>query len=354
MTKRHHSKRHVKRKETWIIVTAFLVLGLGLILYAILTEEKPEEIDELVLDQTVLTTEKAASTPVPDVHWSTNKGTEVNQASLDTATEKISDDASPYEQTERKAFYCGPARQYTKLIDAISAAEKYMGSILYVDAGTYDLAEELGDDYFAGFTAEGISGIELKNRIHIVFSASSRVVCHYTGDNTKVLEKFSPFVCGPFGFTVENLSLDVSGTRCAISDERTDGNEQCQTHYINCNIKLDNSQNPACKSYSCISGQLGPNHDVLIESCTFESVAGDGIEVHGTVRYDLSDDAWKMVVKDNYFVSGTLELSGSPANASVIVTNNSFVYDASNDATGIYCSGDRQVSIRAWNNEIRQ
>ena len=44
--------------------------------------------------------------------------------------------------------------------DAIEAAEKYMDSVLYVDAGTYDLIQEFGDEYFDA-DADGIGHIAL-------------------------------------------------------------------------------------------------------------------------------------------------------------------------------------------------
>ena len=304
-----------------------------------------------------------------EILWSPLKNYEaIRYGANGSCTIEINDCTSIYDKLERKAFYCGANREYTKLIDAISAAEMYMGAILYVDAGTYDLVQEFGDDYFAGIATEAMPGIVLKNRIHIVFSPNSRVVCHYEGNNDKVLTNFSPFNCGQFGFTLENLNLDSSRTRYAIHDERNGGTEQCLSRYINCNVKQDNSQNATWGSYCCIGGGLGANHEVMIENCTFESVARDGTVVHGTVSYHPSnkastDFACELVVKDNYFVTGTLEISGSRTDAvndtTVIVTNNSFEYHAANAESGIYYSGNptyqgSHYNIRSWNNEIRQ
>lgn len=305
-----------------------------------------------------------------EVIWSPLKDYEAIRYGVDGSSSlSINDCSSIYDEIERKVFYCGASREYTKLIDAINEAEKYMGSILYVDEGTYDLVTEFGSAYFAGITNESMPGITLKNRIHIIFSPNSYVTCHYTGDNEKVLKNFSPFNCGQYGFTIENLNLSSSRVRYAIHDERNGKTELCKSHYINCNIIHDNTQNEEWTSYSCIGGGLGSNHEVIIENCVFESVVGSGETVHGCVYYHPSNDtgnpdfAAKVTVKDNYFVTGTLELSGSRTDASidtvVIFTNNSVEYNAANAQNGIYFSGNQSYqgthyNIKAWNNEMRQ
>ena len=282
----------------------------------------------------------------------------------------INDCSSIYDEIERNVFYCGASRKYKKLIDAIEAAERYMGAVLYVDAGTYDLVEEFGDDYFANLSSSSsMPGIVLKNRIHIVFSPNSFVECHYTGNNQYALINFSPFNTGQYGFTLENLNLDSSRTRYAIHDERNGKVEQCVSRYINCNIKQDNSNNAEWSSYCCIGGGLGSNHEVMIENCTFESIPRSGVVVHGAVSYHPSNDAsnhdfrCEIVMKNNYFKTGTLELSGSRTDAThdttCIITGNSLEYNSGNSASGIYYSGNQQYQgshykVYAWNNEIRQ
>lgn len=305
-----------------------------------------------------------------EVIWSPRKNYEAIRYGVNGSCKlTINDCTSIYDKVEHKIFYCGESRQYTKLIDAIAIAEQYMGSILYVDAGIYDLVDEFGAEYFANLSsASSMAGIVLKNRIHIIFSPNSRVVCNYTGDNEYVLTNFSPFNVGQYGFVVENLNLESSRTRYAIHDERNGGTEQCVSHYINCNIKQDNSGNATWSSYCCIGGGLGANHEVYIENCTFESIARIGTVVHGTVSYHPSnasstDYACELVVKDSYFVTGTVELSGSRTDAqndtTVIVTNNSFEYNSANSPSGIYYSGAQSYqgahyNVRAWNNENRQ
>ena len=304
-----------------------------------------------------------------DVIWSPVKDYEaIKYAVNGSCVLEINDCSSVFDSIERKIFYCGPSRQYTKLIDAIEAAERYMGSVLYVDAGTYDLVEEFGEDYFANITTESMPGILLKNRIHIIFSPNSYVTCHYTGSNTNVLTNFSPFNAGQYGFTMENLNLSSSRVRYAVHDERNGKTEFCQSKYINCKMKHDNTDNPSWSSYSCIGGGLGSNHEVMIENCIFESVLASGETAHGVVYYHPSNDsnnhsfAAKLTLKDSYFVNGTLALDGARTDASidtvVIFTNNSIEYYAGNASNGIFFNGSQayqgtHYDIRAWNNDIR-
>ena len=302
--------------------------------------------------------------------WSPQKDYEAIRFAVNGSSKiVINDCTSIYDKLERKVFYCGPDREIKKLIDGIAEATKYMGSTLYVDAGTYDLVEEFGDDYFANITTEAMPGISLKNRIHIIFSPNSYVTCHYSGSNTNVLKNFSPFNAGQYGFTMENLNLSSSRVRYAVHDERNGKTELCQSKYINCKLKHDNTNNPSWSSYPCIGGGFGSNHEVMIENCVFESVVASGETAHGVVYYHPSNDsnnhsfAAKLTIKDSYFVNGTLHLDGSRTDASidtvVIFTNNSVQYNPANASNGIYFNGSQQYQgthydVRAWNNEIRQ
>lgn len=304
-----------------------------------------------------------------DVLWSPLKDYEAIRYGVNgTCKLVVNDCSSIYDRIERKIFYCGESREYTKLIDAIKAAERYMGSILYVDDGTYDLISEFGTSFFSSYGSGSTPGIILKNRIHIIFSPNSYVICHYEGDNTYVLQNFSPFNCGQYGFILENLNLSSSRVRYGIHDERNGKTEFCQSKYINCRITHDNTNNEAWTSHSCIGGGLGSNHEVIIENCIFDSIVASGTVATSTVYYHPSSDsnnssfAAKLVVKDNYFETGTLMLDGSRSDASidtiVIFTNNSIPTINANSASGIYYSGSQSYQgthyiVRAWNNEIR-
>lgn len=268
-----------------------------------------------------------------------------------------------FEEKLPHVFYCGENREYKTLKSAIEAATLYMGSVLYVDAGTYDIIQEFGDDYFAGLTSTATSlGIQLKNRIHIIFSPNSKVVCHYTGDNQYACSVFSPFHVFEYGFTIENLNLECSRVRYAFHDERNGGVEQCQSIYKNCRMVIDNSQNEYWNSKTCIGGGLGSNHEVRIEDCIFDvtdSGLNAGVYYHQSNNTSNPNHKANITIKDCYFVNGTVILQMTRTDATddtnIIITNNNFPNIAQADSEGLYLNGmtASHVNVFVWNNKKR-
>jgi hypothetical protein len=211
--------------------------------------------------------------------------------------------------SESHIFYCGPTREYTKLVDAINAATLFMDSVLYVDPGAYDLVSAFGDDYFANLTElNTLAGIQLKNRIRIVFSPNSFVKCHYLGDNEHAKEQFSPFNTGMFGFTIENLHLEASNVRYCVHDERSGSPEECQSIYDGCYMSLDNTNNDAWPNSSCIGGGLGSNHRVDVRKSIFLPMGNGllvGIYYHGAGS--SNDFRYCVTITDNYLEDGVIE-----------------------------------------------
>ena len=83
-----------------------------------------------------------------------------------------------------------------------------MDSIVYVDAETFDLVEEFGEEYLDSYSGTELIGIYLKNRVHVIFANGSKVLFNYKGSNTKVHELFSPFNSGEYGFTLKTHGLN--------------------------------------------------------------------------------------------------------------------------------------------------
>lgn len=262
-------------------------------------------------------------------------------------------------------FYCGAYRALTTLKAGLEEATKYMDSVLYVDAGTYDLVAEFGQSWFDSLTStDTMSGLQLKNRVHVIFSPNAYVVSHYSGSNQYAHTLYSPFNAGPYGFTIENLNLNCSNCRYCVHDERNSAAEQYSAHYINCNFYLDNSANAdwGYKSHQ-IGGGLGTNASIIIENCTFNNAEPSirwGVYYHipNVARTDYQS---VVVVKDCWFEAGTVmfdDVSGTPASVSgdsnYIVTNCSFPkkYDGTN-AQGVYNNLAKSYKLMCWNNEIR-
>lgn len=265
-------------------------------------------------------------------------------------------------------FYCGATRELTTLKAGLEAATEHMGSTLYVDAGTYDLVQEFGSAWFEALDGtKTLVGLQLKNRVHVIFSPNSKVVSHYTGDNEYAQSLYSPFNAGEYGFTLENLTLECSRCRYAIHDERNGGTEIYKSHYINCKVYIDNSENDYWTSRCGIGGGLGANAEVIIENCVWGSDNPDTSNARNAVYYHLSNSTTNtnhrafVTIKDNYFKTGCIQLdpgrlTTSAENSTFVITNNSFekVYTGA-DAQGVFhASLDLTTSdLYEWNNNIR-
>ena len=158
---------------------------------------------------------------------------------------------------------------FDNLIEAITEAEKYMDSTVYVGPGTWDVVEEMGDAF------ENISqanrGIYLKNRIHLIFASDSEWVCNYTGTTASVIAWACIFNSGVYGFTLENATLKGSNIRYLVHDERDSDADSYINKYVNCRFELDNSESTAT-THQCIGGGLGLCGYIEIDGCYFKSV----------------------------------------------------------------------------------
>lgn len=265
-----------------------------------------------------------------------------------------------------KTFYCGATRELTTLKAGIEEATKYMNSILYVDAGTYDLIEEFGNDYFENLTnSNQLAGLRLKNRIHIIFSPNSKVVSNYSGSNQYAKSLYSPFNAAEYGFTIENLTLECSNCRYAVHDERNGGTEQYKSEYINCNLYIDNSANEYWVNSTCIGGGLGSNAEIIIKDCVFKGVNAEaryGVYYHQSNKASDTNYKSKVIINGNYFVTGCVQIDDARTDSTgngkseYLVTNNSFPvkYPNTNDE-GIYVANMTNPSslLFAWDNNIR-
>ena len=261
-------------------------------------------------------------------------------------------------------FYCGANRELSTLKAGIEEATKYMDSVLYVDPGTYDLVTEFGTTWFDNLTNVTMVGLQLKNRIHIIFSPNSKVVSHYNGSNEYSQKLYSPFNAGEYGFTLENLTLECSRCRYAIHDERNGGTEEFKSHYINCNVYIDNSENDYWHNHHPLGGGLGTNAEVIIENCIWgndDDTTRWGVYYHTSNNASNQNKRTKVTIKDCYFVTGCVTFEDAGANSNVgksdyIVTNCSFAkkYDGT-DANGVFRLNlsDSYNNVYAWNNEFR-
>ncbi len=250
---------------------------------------------------------------------------------------------------------------YTSLTNALINESENLDCHIYVRAGEYDIIQEFkqryGSDFFDNYSDDSMLGIILKNRIHVTFDTKAKVICKYSGENKKVMSKFSPFNSGVYGFTLENLTIECANVRYCVHDERSTRSDGYCNKYIRCDMKMDNSQNIGWSSKQCIGGGLGQNGDILVEDSVFESVgisSGYGIvSWHNCV---LSDAKSSLLIKNNIFKGeSTFRLSWYGTSTEIttaIVCNNSFGAKISHRAESSEFK-TQNTNIEEWNNIIR-
>lgn len=246
---------------------------------------------------------------------------------------------------------------FTKLIDAIDEAEKYMDSVVYVGDGEWDIIDELGSDYVNSVSFNQ-RGVVLKNRIKIVFSSKSKVICDYSGDNTTIMNWLSPFNAGEHGFILENLNIYSHNVRYSMHDERDSDGDFYINRYINCHF-FNYNENGGFRQ--CIGGGLGKNGYIVIENCIFENPKASNnslVSYHNTANVG-GGSAKSNIEVSNCYVKGTGTLRFSWYGTSTDITivkatgNNlgsaiQFVAETS-DGT----SPNENVELYEWNNIIR-
>lgn len=250
---------------------------------------------------------------------------------------------------------------FTSLLECLLIATETLDSVVYVDSGEYDLQQEFIDKYGASYwdnisysTSKG--GLELKNRVKIVFSENAKIIFNYNGSNSEVLSKFSIFNAGRLGFTLVNCTIESSNCRYCVHDERNTEEDSYENNYINCSFKQDNSLNSSWHSKQCIGGGLGVNGTINIKDCKFESIGinnGYGIvSYHNSLSISAKS---KLTLTGNYFKgNSTFRLSGygqAEQISTALVSNNSFGAEIVH--TKETESSRQNTEILSWNNEIR-
>ena len=243
---------------------------------------------------------------------------------------------------------------FTKLVDAIQEATKYLDSIVYLGAGEWDIISEFGNTYMDNVSSDKTTwGLYLKNRIHLIGSSNSIVKAVYTGNNANVTQYFAAFNAGKYGFTMENINIVDDHIRYSVHDDRGNSfNEQYSNKYINCSMKHTNGMYG-----DCIGGGLGINGLIEIRNCYFEGDANVErlVYYHGNNYSGATDAQCKMIVTDNYFAnSGSFKLTkyGDSTKVSTAYVSNNSLGAALEVNSGSYAPNDNMELI-AWNNEVR-
>lgn len=229
-----------------------------------------------------------------------------------------------------KVFTIG---QNDNVVEVISNAMQYRGSLVYIEPYEHNLIYEFEDFYGATYFSSMSSGrgFELGNDIHIIGQSGHILKCYYTGNNDYVMENFSLFnnKQGSPGYTIENVRIDTKKIRYPIHDERGTDAVPYKVRYLHCYITQDQTGSTWDSSCACIGGGLGQHGDIVVEDCIFDTVTTsenkDSIAYHNS----SSANAQSTLIIKNCYCKGdsTLQLAAfgdSTKKTQVIVANCSF------------------------------
>ena len=275
-----------------------------------------------------------------------------------------------YETVQRKNIIVRKSggADYTSLTRAIMDSMGIWGVTIYVDEGEYDILAELAE-YYGTYDFQSLTpstrGIELGWDITIKSSPHAVIKANYTGDDFDMLTRFSVFNCynkpNVGGFTLIGVNIQCSRIRYCVHDEKTmSGVGSYNNRYENCNMYIDNRNNPNWDLGCCIGCGLGTGGCVTITNCCFEGLdvrdhKRQIIGFHNNGSTGTSSAQSFITVKDNYFKNGGITVwnyGESTLMTKVLITNNNMV-------EAIYYPGITQeapvenMEILEWNNIIR-
>lgn len=165
-----------------------------------------------------------------------------------------------------KVFKVGSTREYTTLKAGIEEATKYFDSVVFVDAETYDMETEFGTDFFTNYTSSSSRGIELKNRVHVIFASGAKVVFDGSAYGDAVHQYFSPFNANAYGFTLENAWVETKACRYCVHDDYGDTDIPNHNVYKHCHFEHD-STGTNWGAHQAIGGGFGLSSDIEIREC---------------------------------------------------------------------------------------
>ena len=260
-----------------------------------------------------------------------------------------------YHYSPQKIFNVGSKREYTTLRAGIEAAEKFLDATVFVDPEEFDLVEEFGREYLDSYDgSEGMIGIWLKNRVHVIFASGAKVLFNYTGENKNVHTYFSPFNAGEYGFTLENAWVESKNCRYAMHDERNSAKIPYTNHYKRCTFIHDSSE---CSwgAHQALGGGLGCWGDILIEDCYMSSNGYEDVLTYHNAGYNQPDlTAFKsnLIIRGCY-VDGAIRVNATGYSNLVTcahISGNCLKAEPHSGKTTEDATDN--VLLRAWNNVI--
>ena len=243
------------------------------------------------------------------------------------------------------------------LIDKLEEAYSRGNCKVYVHGGvTFDIAREYmdryGSEYFdsADFTDVGPL---LGNGCEYYFEPGSNVRCVLPSTASEAAQNmFSPLNAGNGDYTVVGLTLYSEFCRYSIHDEMHSVGDY---HHVYRDCSLHHNDTGAGYG-QCIGGGLGRFGLIDIEGCVFES---DTLTTNGSCvswhNGRLANIRSRINIHNCYFHTGTARFSwyGQSTDVSLMTVSNCSLEAAPFTSAETPESTTQNVSLFAWNNEIR-
>ena len=254
---------------------------------------------------------------------------------------------------ERVETFVTGTNNFAATIKAANASKSDKVHVL-VKRGVYDLNTELAS-YFE--TASGtISECLVSRDMTVEFEEGAIVKCNYTGDNNFVKSEFSCLTSRTNDLSVINGHFEGSNIRYIIHDEHGTDTQPYTSKYIDCIMKLDNTNNAQWTAGNCIGSGLGKSGYIVIDGGCYEGYGPNSsnlsdIRFHNNGNY--ADAKSHVVVKNTYCrrTVGSFSYGTSPELTELEICGNSFGSDIQEG----YSTGGEvyNMYVRKWNNEIR-
>ena len=228
--------------------------------------------------------------------------------------------------------------------------------VVHVRQGTYDLIAEYGLEYL---NSNDVVGPTIQRDITIVFDSGAKVTAYYTGTNDYIKEHFAIITTQTASLKMVNATLEASNIRHCIHDEHGANTNVYVSEYINCKMKIDNTNNSIFVYANCIGMGLGKNADIRINGGYYEgyranddSVTTDNVDIR--IHNSSAENAQSRVSINNVYCRkgvGAFSYGPSTLMTDFFVSNSSFLRDVYEGmSTGATIDN---MNVIKWNNDIR-
>ena len=262
---------------------------------------------------------------------------------------------SNYNSESRRIFRT--SQFSNSIIATVKEAQKYYGSIVLLDSGSYDMVDDFvnyyGETFFENYTPLTIDGygLVITNGMTLRGQSDTVIVCDpadYITESNKIYLNFSPFMMGGDDCTIESVTIDCANTKYCIHDDW--GTKADKYRHIIRNCKLSHLGS----GLRCIGGGFTKASECIIEGCyLYSALQPFPVHYHNN---GSSTSKSSLYMTNNYFLNGGLGLANygpSTVKSVAFVSGNSY----ENDPVIEYLDPDtypnENMECVKWNNEKR-